>query len=168
MSSPQPLLPAWPREPSHRGGSLAAGLAARLADVQAVYQRSNSFVRIPGPATSVAETSTQGAARELLLRLCRTVGVADNAALLELLADGDCLRAELEQRTGRSALVLWEQVNELVQVGLARHDLSSGRVGLTAAGVALTDLGRQLVADIEASTLAPAALEPTTARQDRR
>ncbi|MHB8340855.1 MAG: hypothetical protein ACYDB7_06725 [Mycobacteriales bacterium] len=145
-----------PSLPDLRG--IANSLATRIREIAAAQERSSSFVRSPAGGAALEGsgggdlTSPSGltaAARDLVVRLCRTLGVPANVELLALLAASDRGDAELAGQTGLDALVLWERVNELIQVGLARRDLSAGRVGLTSAGVGIAEIGQLLLAAVE-------------------
>lgn len=142
-----------PRMPDLEG--IANCLATRIREIAAAQERSGSFVRSSAGGTAQEAPGEDGppgfvgVAQDLLARLCRTLGVPANVALLTLLATGDRGDSELAVETGLDALVLWERVNELIQVGLARRDLSAGRVGLTLAGVGIAEVGQLLLMAVE-------------------
>lgn len=142
---------------------IAAGLAARIRDVAAAQQRAGSFVRGPivesGADQPERAAGDPGAAsRDLILRVCRAIGVAANAELLASLAHGDASDAALAEDTDVDPLVMWERVNELIQVGLARRDLSTGRVGLTASGAGIATVLDDLVRAVDRLRSVPTPL----------
>lgn len=133
---------------------IAAGLATRIREVEAAQQRAGSFVRGPIVESSADQTERAAgdpaaASRDLILRVCRAVGVAANAELLTRLAQGDASDAALTEDSNGDPLVMWERVNELIQVGLARRDLSTGRVGLTASGAGVATVLDDLVRAVD-------------------
>ena len=130
--------------------SLAAkGLAARLADVQATIHRYSSFAFRPGeasPSPPPGDGDALALARDLVLRALAAVADPVNDQLLRRLAQSDATLAELSTVTALPRLAVWERVNDLVQVGLARHALEGDRAGLTSAGQALVELVDELAA----------------------
>jgi hypothetical protein len=129
---------------------VAKGLAARLADIEATMDRHASFAfRLdevsPAPrAPDVGEATA--VARDLVLRALAAVSDPVNGALLHRLAQGDATLAELAEVVALPRPAVWERVNDLVQVGVARHALDGDRAGLTGAGGALVELVDELVA----------------------
>ena len=127
---------------------VAKSLAARLADVEATIDRYASFAFRPEelPTRRHDEADTDAVARDLVLRALAALADPVNHALLRRLAQSDATLAELAPVAALPRVAVWERVNDLVQVGLARHALEGDRAGLTAAGLALTALVNQLAA----------------------
>lgn len=158
--------PATTRSASTLVDAIAAGFATRIREVAAAHERASSFVRIPVAEAARAVPDrverTAGdpgrASRDLILRACRTIGVGTNAELLARLAGGDSNDAELSEWTNLDPIVMWERINELIQVGLARRDLTTGRVGLTAAGAGIAAVLDDLVQAVDRLLTAPKPL----------
>jgi predicted transcriptional regulator len=127
---------------------VAKGLAARLADVEATMDRHASFAFRPDEPSSHAfdDGDASVIARDLVRRALAAVADPVNGALLDQLAHGDATLAELAEAVGLPRPAVWERVNDLVQVGVARHALDGDRAGLTGAGGALVELVDELVA----------------------
>lgn len=127
---------------------VAKGLAARLADVEATMARHASFAFRPGEPSSDApdDGDASAIARDLVRRTLAAVADPVNGALLDQLAHGDATLAELAEAVGLPRPAVWERVNDLVQVGVARHALDGDRAGLTGAGGALVELVDELAA----------------------
>lgn len=148
---------ATPSSPSALVDAIAAGFATRIREVDAAYERASSFVRMPvaeGPRTVLDRVAhvvgdPGAASRDLIQRACRTVGVATNAELLARLSRGDSTDAELTEWANVDPIVMWERINELIQVGLARRDLTTGRVGLSAAGVGVAAVLDDLIGAVD-------------------
>lgn len=122
---------------------VAKGLAARVADVEATLDRYATFAFRPDDGTTSTppeDGDAEAVARDLVRRTLATLADAVNDRLLRRLAEGDASLAELAGITGLPRLVVWEHVNDLVQVGVARHALEGDRAGLTGAGAALAEL----------------------------
>ena len=132
-------------------GMVGKLLAGRLRDLTTVLERHDAFVVRPEEGgRSAAETPPGGGevaavARDLVLRMLSVAASPDGSALLRELADRDHTSAELAARLGRPRLTVWEQVNDLVQVGLAAREYGDDRVGLTPAGLTMAELIEQLV-----------------------
>ncbi len=124
-------------------------LAARLRDVAAVVERADAFVvRADEGARAVgADEAVEGtaAAADLVLRMLAVLASPPGWALLQALSDGDRGTSDLSRQLGRPRLSVWEQVNDLVQVGLVAHEFGGDRVGLTPAGLVMVELVEQLV-----------------------
>lgn len=124
-------------------------LAGRLRDVAAVVERADAFVVRDGEGTRGGDLAEAGegraAARELVLRMLSALANPAGWALLQALSDGDRGTADLASQLGRPRLSVWEQVNDLVQVGLVAHEFAGDRVGVTPAGLAMVELVDQLV-----------------------
>jgi len=130
---------------------VAKGLAARIADVEATLQRYASFAfRTDAAPASAAGTGgdAPAVARDLVRRALAALADPLNDRLVRRLAEGDATLAELADVAALPRLVVWERVNDLVQVGLVRHALEGDRAGLTVAGAALADLVDELAAEI--------------------
>jgi hypothetical protein len=124
---------------------VAKGLAARLADIEAARQRYASFAFVPdGRPLPGGVSDTDAAARELVLRALHVLADPVNERLVRALADGDATVAALGALVALPDVATWERVNDLVQVGLARHAVDGDRVGLTGAGLALAELVAEL------------------------
>lgn len=139
-------------------GVVGKVLAARLHDLAAVLERQDSFVVRPGlGGESDGRAGPQDSAvlaRDLVLRMLSVAASPAGSALLRELAVQDSTTSALAARLGRPRLTVWEQVNDLVQVGLAAHASGEDRVGLTPAGSAMTELVEDLVRATEGE-LAP-------------
>jgi len=126
-------------------------LAGRLQDLTAVLERHDAFVVRPEEGGRSAAETPQGSgdlaavARDMVLRMLSVAASPDGSALLRELADRDHTSAELATRFGRPRLTVWEQVNDLVQVGLAAREYGEDRVGLTQAGLTVAELIEHLV-----------------------
>lgn len=130
---------------------VAKGLAARIADLEATLERYASFAFRPddaSPPPSPSDGDASAVARELVRRTFAALADPVNDRLLRRLAEGDAGLAELSGLVALPRLVVWERVNDLVQVGVARHALESDRAGLTGAGAALVELVDDLTAAI--------------------
>jgi hypothetical protein len=128
---------------------VATSLAARLADVEATIDRYSSFAFRPdeaSPSSPPADGDVLAVARDLVLRALAEVADPVNDQLLRRLAQSDATLAELGTVTSLPRLAVWERVNDLVQVGVARHALEGDRAGLTSAGRALVELVDELAA----------------------
>ena len=124
-------------------------LAGRLRDVEAVVERADAFVvraeegiRAAGPVQAAERTA---AAQDLVLRMLAVLASPSGWAVLQALSDGDRGTADLSSQLGHPRLSVWEQVNDLVQVGLVAHEFGGDRVGLTPAGLVMVELVEQLV-----------------------
>lgn len=132
---------------------IAKSLALRLRDMRAVLERYDSFVFRP-PRTEVVATgwSDDEAAqvsKAVVLRALRTATDPALWRILELLDADDATTAALAARVGCPRLVAWDQVNELLQVGLVNRDIETDRVGLTAAGAGVVEMVHALTAAVE-------------------
>lgn len=128
-------------------GLAAKGLAARLADIDAVRARNASFVYQPGRDRAGGDDgggTDEHAARDLVVRVLARVGDPINDRILDRLAHGDASTAELAAVAGLPVAAVWERVNDLVQVGLVARSLEHDRAGLTATGAAFADLVAEL------------------------
>lgn len=129
-------------------GVVGKVLAGRLRDVAAVVERGDAFVVRPeevGPAGGPAEPEQGAAARDLVLRMLGALASPPGWSLLQALAEGDCSTADLSSQLARPRLSVWQQVNDLVQVGLVAHEFGGDRVGLTPAGLVMVELVDELV-----------------------
>lgn len=125
-------------------------LAGRLQDLMVVLERHDAFVAQPddsgrGPARISQPIPSVGAesadvARDMVLRTLSVAASPQGSTLLRALGDRDHTTAELATLLARPRLTVWEQVNDLAQVGLAARDGVDDRVGLTPAGVAVAEL----------------------------
>lgn len=122
---------------------LGASLALRLRDISAAVHRYDGFVVRPGAAAADVDPPaavTPELAREFVLRMLCVAASPRGADLLRELCGQELSTGQLASRLGRPRLAIWEQVNDLVQVGLVGRDSLDDRVGLTAAGSSLTGL----------------------------
>jgi hypothetical protein len=141
---------------------LSLALAIRLRDVARMLDRldrlesgTGEWMRAQGGA------ELREAAAEMALRALRLAADPINFGLLACLAGGGALpMAELEKSSGLARLALSERISDLVQVGLALHNIELGQVQSTAAGFALVGLINS-ISDTTARHLA-AALSPKT------
>lgn len=146
---------------STAGVDLAAigrGLGSRLRDLDAALVRYDGFVI--GPAGSGraggAETGPDAAsspdqpedrlaaARWLVLAALRAAADPAGWELLARLREADTSTGQLAKELDRPRVVVWEQVNGLVQAGLVARAPDLDVVGLTAAGMGVVDLVEQL------------------------
>ena len=130
---------------------VAKGLAARIADIEATLERYASFAFRPddaSPSPSPGDGDASAVARDLVRRTFAALADPVNDRLLRRLAEGDASLAELADIAALPRLVVWEHINDLVQVGVARHALEGDRAGLTGAGAALAELVNELTAAI--------------------
>ncbi len=128
---------------SHDLAPLGASLAVRLAHIATAVHRYDGFVG--GSLNAVAEPSppelvTPELAREFVLRMLGVAASPRGADLLRELSGGELSTTQLALRLDRPRLGVWEQVNDLVQVGLVGHENVDDRVGLTAAGQCMSEL----------------------------
>lgn len=130
--------------------AIGEAVARRLRDLTALLHRMDSF--LPEPSPSIWDDEPQSAegevdaARDAVLRMLTAAARPSGAALLRILSGGDLTTSALAARLGRPRLTVWEDVNDLLHVGLASHLAESDRVGLTAGGQAMAHLIEQLVA----------------------
>lgn len=128
---------------------VAKGLAARVADVEATIDRYASFAfrpDEPSPSSSPRDGDALAVARDLVRRALAAVVDPINDQLLRRLAESDATLEELAEVVALPRPAVWERVNDLVQVGVARHALDGDRAGLTGAGHALVELVDELAA----------------------
>ena len=140
---------------------IGRGLARRLQQLMAAFERYDSFVFRPGaPAEAIASLADEArpAAQALVLRALRCCGDNSSWQIMERLASGDATSGELSVLLRCPRLTAWEQVNELVQAGLAARELDGDRVGLTPAGQGMVEL---------VGALTEAAARPTVSRAGR-
>lgn len=122
---------------------VGASLAGRLRDIAAAVHRHDGFLLRPDEAATDVpspEAVTPVVAREFVLRMLCVAASPRGSDLLRELAGHEMSTAQLASRLGHSRLAVWEQVNDLVQVGLVGRDGLDDRVGLTAAGSCMADL----------------------------
>lgn len=131
--------------------AVGRGLGSRLRDLDVAMARYDQFVIGPagsgsaGPADAGgASTDALAAARWLVLVALRAAADPAGWALLARLREADTSTGKLAAELGRPRVVVWEQVNGLVQAGLAARAPDLDVVGLTAAGAGVVDLVEQL------------------------
>lgn len=130
---------------------VAKGLADRLADLEAARDRYASFAFTSGREASPGAGSaddTARAGRDLVLRALATLADPVNDRVVQRLVDGDATLGELAALVSLPHLVVWERVNDLIQVGLVRRALDGDRAGLTGAGRALAELVAEVAARV--------------------
>jgi hypothetical protein len=125
-------------------------LAARLRHIAAAMYRHDGFVggstdSVVGSPPPKPEPVTLELAREFVLRMLGVAASPRCADLLRELSGRELSTAQLAVLLDRPRLIVWEQVNDLVQVGLVGRDTLDDRVGLTAAGSSMTELIDDLV-----------------------
>lgn len=145
---------------------MGESLASRLRHIAMAVHRHDGF--IGGlPAGACAASPTAGApdpivrplpherepvgpelAREFVLRMLGVAASPRGADLLRALAGRELSTAQLAESLARPRLTVWEQVNDLVQVGLAARDGLDDKVGLTAAGSCMNELIDELVGHV--------------------
>jgi hypothetical protein len=116
-------------------------LRDRLRSTEAVAQRYASFAFDPDdvPVGPPVEDREVAAARDLLLRVARTVADPLNYRLLVRLREGDADLTALADLIDLPHLALWDRVSDLMQAGLVGRSLPDHRAGLTRAGEILVD-----------------------------
>lgn len=122
---------------------VGASLAGRLRDIAAAVRRHDGFLVRPDESTTDApapEAVTPEVAREFVLRMLCVAASPRGADLLRELCGRELSTAQLATRLDRPRLAVWEQVNDLMQVGLVGRDGLDDRVGLTAAGSRVSEL----------------------------
>ena len=119
-------------------GPIGEGLATRLRELVAAMRRYDAFVGQPGqdppPTVALCDGDEHAAATVLVLRALRTCADPVNWRLLERLTAGEAPMSELAVLLGCPGVAAWEQVNDLVQVGVVARAVEHDRVTLTAAG----------------------------------
>lgn len=131
-------------------GDLSLTLAARLRDLARMHDRLDRLESGTGEwLTSQEDGDWDEAATEMALRALRVVADPANFRLLSrLVASTTAALADLESELGLGRLPTAERVNDLVQVGLAAHNIDTGQVQATPGGAALV----RLVQDIAHAT----------------
>jgi DNA-binding HxlR family transcriptional regulator len=130
--------------------NIAGGLAGRLRSLVAVQDRLDRLESGSGTwlATFEAEELPE-MATELTLRALRTVANPTNFTVLKALATGDSRSLDqLMALTGCGRLVLSEQLNDLIQVGLAMRLIDTDHAQITAAGAGIIRLVETLSAEV--------------------
>jgi hypothetical protein len=140
---------------------IGAGIARRVADIEAALVLQQSFVFVPGePAADEHPVDDAAAVAEhLVLRALRTAADPINYRLLGQLRDDDTSLTTLSHRLGLSRIITWERVNDLIQCGLVGRSVEQDLIGLSAAG-------QELVAFISA-TVSAASLSAATVSSER-
>lgn len=140
--------------------AVGAAIGARLRQLDAALDRHDAFVFGPGQAAQARATGHEpghdpghdqadarlAAATALVLRALRCVGDPAGWQLITRLADAGSTTGELADLLRSPRLVAWEQVNDLVQAGLAVRALDGDGVAATPAGRGLAGLVRMLAA----------------------
>lgn len=124
------------------------GLGARLAALATALERYDAFAFRPGehsaPPGGPGDQDADEAALALVLRAVRAASDPQGWQVLDLLARGDATTAQVAAVLATPRVVAWEQVNDLVQVGLVGRELDGDRLGLTEAGMGVVELIREL------------------------
>ncbi len=147
---------------------IGRGLATRLRDLRATLARYDGFVigpGQPGPGqreqgqTAAEQVPAQpdgedglGAARWLVLAALRAMADPHGWELLTRLRGADAGTRQLADALARPRVVVWDQVNDLVQAGLLARSHDLDVVGLTRAGQGLVDLVERLAAEAVAAS----------------
>ena len=120
---------------------LSSALALRLRDIARMLDRLDRLESGTGEwLTSQDDAALKEAAREMTLRALRIAADPINFAILaHLAAHSSSPLADLETATGLGRLALSERVSDLVQVGLAGHNIDTDQVQATRAGAALVE-----------------------------
>ncbi len=115
---------------------IGAGIAERMAGIEAALARQQSFVVAPGDpaAEGDAADDVDGVVEHLVLRAMRTAADPVNHRLLGHLRAADVSLTALSDRLGASRVVTWERVGDLVQCGLVARSVERDSIGLTGAG----------------------------------
>lgn len=125
------------------------GLGRRLRDVAALLERYDSFVfrpGSPGAAPALPDEDVTPAARALVLRALRVATDPTGWRVLDLLRSGDMRTPDVAAALGVPRIAAWDQLDQLVQVGLVTRDLDGDRVGVTATGCAFIEIVEALTA----------------------
>ncbi len=127
--------------------TIAGGLAGRLRSLVAVLDRLDRLESGSGTWLSTFDDDElPEAATELTLRALRTVANPNNFALLRALSASDSRSiGQLMEITGFGRLALSEQLNDLMQVGLATRLIDTDHAQVTAAGVSMVCLVETLI-----------------------
>ncbi len=127
--------------------AIAGGLAGRLHSLVAVLDRFDRLESGSGTWRSTfADDELPEAATELALRTLRTVADPNNFTLLRVLATSDSHSiGQLMEITEFGRLTLSEQLNDLVQVGLAIRLIDTDHAQITAAGASMVRLVETLI-----------------------
>ncbi len=130
--------------------NVAGGLAGRIRSMVAVLDRLDRLEAGSGTwRDTFNDEELPEAATEVTLRALRTVANPTHLALLkELTAGGSCAVSHLIEITGLGRLVVSEQLNDLVQVGLAIRLIDTDHAQITAAGASLVQLVETLIAGV--------------------
>lgn len=124
------------------------GLGLRLRELAAALERYDGFAFRPGQGEVVADAlddeQAKAAALTLVLRALRAGCDAVGWRVLSRVAEGDTTTSEIAELLSCPRIVAWEQVNELLQVGLVGRDLDGDRIGITEAGRGVVDVVSQL------------------------
>lgn len=126
---------------------MGESLAARLRHVAAAMHRHDAFVGgCTDPVAGLPEARTEPEpvtvelARDFVLRMLGVAASPRGAELLRELSGRELSTTQLAASLDRPRLAVWEQVNDLVQVGLVGRDNLDDKVGLTAAGASVSAL----------------------------
>ncbi len=127
--------------------AIAGGLAGRLRSLVAVLDRFDRLESGSGTWRSTfADDELPEAATELALRTLRTVAAPNNFTLLRTLATSNSHSIDqLMKITGSGRLVLAEQLNDMVQVGLATRLIDTDHAQITVAGASMVCLVETLI-----------------------
>lgn len=129
--------------------AIAGGVAGRLRSLVVVLDRLDRLESGSGNWLSAFENDElPEAAIELTLRALRTVADPNNFALLSALSTRDSRSiGQLIEITGFGRLALSEQLNDLVQVGLATRLIDTDHAQITTAGTSMVRLVETLGAE---------------------
>ncbi|TNC25822.1 helix-turn-helix domain-containing protein [Amycolatopsis alkalitolerans] len=132
------------------------GLGVRLAALRTALERYDGFAFRPGQAESTApdDSAVADAALAFVVRALRTACDPVGWRILARLAAETTTTAELAAELSSPRIVAWEQVNDLVQVGLVSRELDGDQVRLTEAGHGIVELV-ELMAWAAAGVVAP-------------
>jgi hypothetical protein len=121
---------------------IGKALGARRAALAAALERLDSFAFQPAGdlRTGAAVDEHDEVTRALVLRALRAAFDPNGWRVLTLLADSDSTTMQIATALGTPRIVAWEQVNDLVQAGLAGRELDGDRVAITDAGRGLAAL----------------------------
>ena len=126
------------------------GLGGRLAALYTALERYDRFAFRPdeqaAPPDGPGGQDADEAGLALVLRAVRAASAPQGWQVLSRLAAGDATTEEVAAVLATPRVVAWEQVNDLVQVGLVGRELDGDRLGLTEAGMGVVELIRGLAA----------------------
>lgn len=127
--------------------SAGRSLGRRVAELDRAARRLDAFAPAatePGSADPARDAATLEDCRAIVMRALHTASSPATGAMLRHICDQAPSSGELAQVSGRPRLATWEEVSDLVQVGLAERDLERDLVRPTPAGRAVVGLVQEI------------------------